>query len=86
MLLRFIAVNLCLPLPVLLLEPSDSNFSSWRGSFEQAKYTFREMQSILGGQLHRHVWRWKVRYWIEQDPEVRRLANEVGPKQHSTSS
>jgi len=35
MLLTFLAINLDLPLAVLMLDPSDTNFSGWRRGLEQ---------------------------------------------------
>lgn len=78
LLLTIIAVNLDLPVHVLLLDPSRTNFSGWRGAIEQARMRFREMQKLEIDQFHGPVYRWKVRQWIETDPELADLASQEG--------
>ena len=84
MLLQFIAVNLDLPLHVLLLDPSQTNFSGWRGAIDQARFRFRELQQDMVDQLHRPIWNWKVRQWIAIDPAVQAFAatSGVNPFKH----
>lgn len=67
MILTFIAVNLGIPVHVLLLDPSQTNFSGWRGAIDQARLGFQEIQSWLVDGLLREVYRWKVRNWIKSD-------------------
>lgn len=67
LILTFIAVNLDLPLAVLLLDPSNTNFSGWRGAIDQARMRFRQMQRERVGQLHKPVYEWKVRNWLRMD-------------------
>lgn len=78
LILTFIAVNLDLPVAVLLLDPSNTNFSGWRGAIDQARTRFKQIQDWLIGAMHSPVYRWKVRQWIQTDPEVRALANSLG--------
>lgn len=73
MLLGFIAINLDLPLQVLLLDPMRSNFSSWRGALDQARVRFREIQTDIIQQLHQPVWIWKTNQWASQSPALRRM-------------
>ena len=73
LLLGFIAVNLDLPLQVLLLDPQQSNFSSWRGAIDQARVRYREMQLDMVNQFHRPTWVWKVRQWASNSSALRRL-------------
>jgi capsid protein len=81
MILTFIAINLNLPVAVLLLDPSATKggFSSWRGAIDQARQGFRELQRWLSEFVHQPVYRWKVRQWIESDPAVAALAARLGP-------
>lgn len=72
LILTIIAVNLDLPVQVLLLDPSKTNFSSWRGAIDQARMRFKQMQSAFAAQFHEHVWRWKVRQWLREDPSLER--------------
>jgi len=73
MLLGFIAINLDLPLQVLLLDPMRSNFSSWRGAIDQARVRFREIQTDIIQQFHMPVWSWKTSQWASQSPALRRM-------------
>lgn len=84
MILTFIAINFDLPLAVLLLDPSKTNFSGWRGAIDQARIRFRKMQTNLRRRFHREVWRWKVRQWIVQHEDfARAVASEkINPFGH----
>lgn len=66
--LTFLAVNLNLPLCVLLLDPSKTNFSGWRGAIDQARLSFQDLQRWLIGCFHTPVYRWKLRQWLAEDP------------------
>ncbi len=61
LILQIISVNLDLPVQVLLLDPTQTNFSGWRGATDQAKMRWREMQDTFAHRFHRHVWAWKCR-------------------------
>lgn len=74
MILTFIAINLDLPVAVLLLDPSLTNFSGWRGAVDQARQRWRQIQAGLIAKLHCPTYRWKVRQWIAQDPALRAAA------------
>ncbi len=78
LLLTFIAVNLGLPLAVLLLDPSNTNFSGWRGAIDQARIGFRRWQRWEVRRFHRPVYRHKVRQWMADDPALRRAAEKSG--------
>lgn len=80
MILTFIGLNLNLPRIILLLDASDTNFSSWRSAFEQAKYGFRRLQRRMIERYYRPIYLWKVREWALRDREVRTLAATYGPK------
>lgn len=72
--LTFIAVNLDLPVAVLLLDPSNTNFSGWRGAIDQARMRFKQMQQWFVESFHRPIFLWKLRQWIASDPEIARAA------------
>jgi len=78
MMLSIIAVNLHLPVAVLLLDPSNTNFSGWRGAMDQARVGFRAIQQWMVARFHRPIYRWKVRQWINEDPELRRAHATLG--------
>lgn len=70
LILTFIAINLDIPVHVLLLDPSKTNFSGWRGAIEQARLRFRQIQQWLMGAFHSRVYRWKLRQWAAKDPAI----------------
>jgi len=72
--LSFIAINLGVPVSVLLLDPTKSNFSAWRGAIDQARLGFRVAQGWLSSHFHSPVYRWKVRQWLAEDAELARFA------------
>lgn len=64
LILTFIAVNLDLPVAVLLLDPSKTNFSGWRGAIDQARQTFIQQQGLMVEQLYEPVYRYKISQWM----------------------
>lgn len=72
MMLQIIAVNLDLPVQVLLLDPSMTNFSGWRGAIEQAKQRWKDLQRMLCSRLHKPVWAWKVNEWAQRNKYIAR--------------
>lgn len=76
LLLTFIAVNLDMPVHMLLLDPSDTNFSGWRGAIDQARLRFRQIQQWLIDALHSRIYRWKVRQWAKLDPAIARAGSD----------
>lgn len=67
LLLTFVAVNLGLPVAVLLLDPSNTNFSGWRGAIDQARIGFRCIQRWLIERFHTPAYRFKIRQWMAED-------------------
>jgi capsid protein len=78
LLLTFIAVNLDMPVQMLLLDPTKTNFSGWRGAIDQARIRFREMQLDLISKLHKPTYHWKVRQWLELDELAKQFAAQPG--------
>lgn len=76
MLITFISVQLGMPLFLALLDASDTNFSSWRGAWDQTKLTFRTEQRRRAGQFHREVYRWRVRRKLADDPAMQKVARK----------
>ena len=68
--LNIIAVNLHMPVQVLLLDPTKTNFSGWRGAIEQARTSWRALQRDCIDSLYSPVYRWKIRQWLASDPEL----------------
>lgn len=61
--MEIIAINLDLPLILFLLDASETNFSGWRGAFDQSKVAFRVFQKWFSNVFHRQVFNWKMRQW-----------------------
>lgn len=74
MILTFIAVNLGLPVQVLMLDPRETNFSGWRGAMDQARLGLREMQRWLIQNFLRPLYKLKLREWLATDPKLRTSA------------
>ena len=76
LILTFIAMNLGLPVAVLLLDPRlAGNFSSLRGVMDQAKIGLRKLQKVLMARWHRPVRQFRLRYWATRgDADGRALA------------
>lgn len=62
---QLIAINLDVPLVLLLLDASETNFSGWRGALEQAKVAYRQLQCWLAQQFHDPIYLWKLRQWSD---------------------
>jgi lambda family phage portal protein len=71
LILSIVAVNLDLPLAVLMLDPSNTNFSGWRGAMDQARQRFQEIQCWFMRNFHTPIYRWKVRQWAAEDAAIR---------------
>lgn len=77
MVLTYLGLNLDLPLIVLLLDASDTTFSSYRHVLEQARQTYAEILDWFSMQWHRPIWRWKVLTWLEEgDAELLRFVGK----------
>lgn len=78
LILTFIAINLHLPVAVLLLDPRQTNFSGWRGAMDQARLGFRAIQKWMEDLFYRPVYEWKVRQYLEADPALQAVAEKSG--------
>jgi len=84
LLLTLVGVNIGMPLVMVLMDASETNFSGWRGAVDQARMGFRRNQRRLCMRLHRPVYLWQVRGWIESDPTIKQLAaqGKIDPFRH----
>jgi len=73
-----IATNLRLPVAVMFLDPSNTNFSGWRGAIEQARVGWRDLQYLIRDRLVAPVWAWKVRQWMATDAALMRYQQRNG--------
>jgi capsid protein len=60
MILTILGVNLGMPLVLSLMDAKETNFSGWRGAFDQAKMGFIRNQNRLISRLHDPVLRWHL--------------------------
>lgn len=79
LILQMIGVNLGLPLVMLLMDASDTNFSGWRGAVDQARMGFLRNQRWLKDRFHNKVWRWKLLSWASEDSALAAAAKQLGP-------
>ena len=78
LILMLIAGNFAVPLVMLLMDARETNFSGFRGALDIARQQFTDIQNDLIDQLHSRVYPWKVRQWLAEDPELRRLVEMDG--------
>ena len=78
LILQLIGINLGLPLCLLLLDASETNFSGFRGAVDQARLGFMGNQQMLIRRLYRPVYRWKVDHFVEQSPALSKMAAKAG--------
>jgi lambda family phage portal protein len=76
--LQSIGACVGLPLIMLLLDGSETNFSGWRGAVDQAKIGFVCEQHIQKVQFCRPVHRLNVRRWMQEDPAFAKLHGSAG--------
>lgn len=74
LLLQLLGVNLGIPLVMMLLDGSETNFSGFRGAMDEARRGFKAKQRHLINRFHSPVWKWKVRQWLDEDPALKALA------------
>ncbi len=66
MFLRLLGLPLGLPLEVILLDWTKSNYSQSRAVLVQAYQTFLGWQELLEGFFHTPVYEWKIQSWIDE--------------------
>jgi len=64
MYLRLLGNPLGIPLELVLLDWSQTNYSSARASLEQAYLAFERWQQLMIRQFHTRVYKWKVGEWM----------------------
>lgn len=84
--LQLIGINLGMPLVLLLMDASDTNFSGWRGAMDQARMGFRDMQQHMIDHWECPIYLWKLRQWAREDSAMRaRLPVELGGGARTTA-
>jgi hypothetical protein len=80
LMLQIIGVNFGLPLCLVLMDGSETNFSGWRGAVDEARKGFVADQMNLVRRLNRPAYTWKLSQFIQEttDPAIRRAAKKLG--------
>lgn len=73
LLLTFMGINLGMPLVMVLMDASETNFSGYRGAIDQARMGFRRNQRRLTTRWHRPFLRFKIHKRAETDKAFARL-------------
>lgn len=77
LILQILGVNFGLPLCLVLMDGSETNFSGWRGAVDEARKGFIADQQNLVTRLHRPAYKWWITKLAEEDPAIRkRLKNK----------
>jgi len=84
--LQTIGVNLGLPLCLVLMDGSETNFSGWRGAVDEARKGFKANQRNIIKRFHEPVYRWKVRQWLAEDAALRSIPSTVNVFGHHWSA
>ena len=80
LLLTFIAINLRIPVTLLLLDAGQKNFSGQRFELDQAKMGFRNLQRMFSQRYHSRYLRWRIRRWIATVPAIAADFRALGPE------
>lgn len=79
LLITLVGANLGLPLAMVMMDASETNFSGWRGAIDQARMGFRHNQARLIRKFHSPIYRIKLMQWAITDPRVRQAFATFGP-------
>ena len=74
LILQIIGVNFGLPLCLVLMDGSETNFSGWRGAVDEARKGFIADQINLVRRLNRPAYRWWLSNEIATDPALKKAA------------
>ena len=80
LILQIIGVNFGLPLCLVLMDGSETNFSGWRGAVDEARKGFVADQENLVRRFHRPVYQWWLNREIALDNSLKRAARRDGIK------
>lgn len=78
LILQIIGVNFGLPLCLVLMDGSETNFSGWRGAVDEARKGFVADQLNLVRRLHDPAYTWWLLNQISDDSSLQRAAKRYG--------
>jgi capsid protein len=73
MILTIISMNVGIPLQVLLMDPTKTNFSGWRGALDMARESAEDWQTWYSGAFHKPWWSWNIRSRLATDDKLREM-------------
>lgn len=71
LILTMVGINVGMPLVLVLMDASETNFSGYRGAIDQARMGFRRNQQKLVQRWARPNWWWKIDRWSDDDAAIR---------------
>lgn len=80
LILQIIGVNFGLPLCLVLMDGSETNFSGWRGAVDEARKGFVADQMNLVRRLHKPAYEWWLNRELETDGALKRASKRSGIK------
>ena len=72
LILQIIGVNFGLPLCLVLMDGSETNFSGWRGAVDEARKGFTADQMNLVRRLHKPAYEWWLHRELMMEPSLRK--------------
>jgi lambda family phage portal protein len=80
LMLQIIGVNFGLPLCLVLMDGSETNFSGWRGAVDEARKGFVADQMNLVRRLNRPAYRWKLAQHLKEtnDQALKKAYRKIG--------
>jgi capsid protein len=79
LILQIIGVNFGLPLCLVLMDGSETNFSGWRGAVDEARKGFVADQMNLVRRLNKGAYKWRLWWELQQrSSQFRKAFSKVG--------
>lgn len=78
LILQIVGVNFGLPLCLVLMDGSETNFSGWRGAVDEARKGFVADQLNLVRRWHTPVYKWWLHREMAMEPILQRAAERQG--------
>ncbi len=83
LILQVLGVNFGLPLCLVLMDGSETNFSGWRGAVDEARKGFVADQLNLVRRLHKPAYEWWLSRLIDSDRSIRAYQDKPKVKLYS---
>lgn len=83
LILQVLGVNFGLPLCLVLMDGSETNFSGWRGAVDEARKGFIADQMNLMRRLHKPAYEWWLAREIDSDPALANAAERLPIFRHN---